>query len=51
MGNAYGGEGSAYLVSVKEDSSFAGAGSLFGVCFIDACIGTFHVRSHNLVAV
>ena len=47
MGEDYGGSESAYLVSVKEDAfhtSAGSSGSLFGVCFIDACIGTFHVR-------
>lgn len=36
---------SSYLVSLKEDA-FHGqsSGSLFGVCFVDTCIGTFHVR-------
>ena len=46
MGEDYGDAESAYLVSIKEDAFHmtTGSGSLFGVCFIDACIGTFHVR-------
>ena len=38
---------SAYLVSLKEDPlhSSPSTGSTFGVCFIDTCIGTFHVCS------
>ena len=44
MGEDAGEEGSAYLVALKEDSASSVAhGSLFGVCFIDTCIGTFHV--------
>ena len=46
MGEDYGDSESAYLVSIKEAPFHAttASGSLFGVCFIDACIGTFHVR-------
>ena len=46
MGEDYGDAESAYLVAVKEDIALASStGSVFGVCFVDACIGTFHVCS------
>ena len=45
MGEDYGEADSAYLVAVKEDTAQAtSTSSVFGVCFVDACIGTFHVR-------
>lgn len=49
MGEDYGDAESAYLVAIKEDAfhTTVGSGSLFGLCFIDTCIGTFHVCSHT----
>ena len=43
---------SAYLVSIKEDHfHLSSSGSVFGVCFVDTCIGTFHVKSLTTVFV
>ena len=44
MGEDYGDSESAYLVALKEEAR--SAGSVFGVCFVDTCIGTFHVCSN-----
>ena len=52
MGEDVGVAENAYLVSIKEDSFHSSnSGSVFGVCFVDTCIGTFHVSSPSLESV
>ena len=44
---------SSFLMAIKEKAHSGGdpLAHEFGVCFLDACIGTFHVRCLSFLAV